>query len=524
MARTELFSQLKRLKATADFCEQQSLPSDEGIEIARTLSRRDILKGAATLAGATLLGPIASAVGRQGGPQPRIAIVGGGLSGLAAADRLRARGIAATIYEASDRVGGRCKSLRGFFPGQVAELGGEFIDTPHKTMLSYANEFGLTLEDVNKEPGAVRYFFGGQAYTEAEVIEQFRVLTRRMQPDLRASSGAPTAFDSNAADVQLDALDIRTYLQMRASDLPLIRAVLEEAYLAEYGLEANEQSSLNLLLFIKLSRNSKFKIFGTSDERYHVVQGNDAMASGIAARLPGPIVTGRRLEALRRTPAGAYELKFAGISTPVVADYVILTVPFSVLRNVALDASLGLSNGKRNAIQQLGYGMNAKTMVGFQGEPWLENQGSNGTAYADLAEVQTTWQTNPSLARATSILTDYASGDRGRTLNNRSVTQQVAAWLNDLDRVFPGSRASATRVGSGYRAVREHWPSNPLSLGSYTCYRPGQFTGLAGYEGEAAGALKFGGEHADSFYSWQGFMEGALLSGIRAANEVLADL
>jgi monoamine oxidase len=42
--------------------------------------------------------------------------------------------------------------------------------------------------------------------------------------------------------------------------------------------------------------------------------------------------------------------------------------------------------------------------------------------------------------------------------------------------------------------------------------------------GQAAGPLKFAGEHADSFYSWQGFMEGACLSGIRAANEVLADV
>jgi monoamine oxidase len=47
---------------------------------------------------------------------------------------------------------------------------------------------------------------------------------------------------------------------------------------------------------------------------------------------------------------------------------------------------------------------------------------------------------------------------------------------------------------------------------------------LARLEGESAGLLKFAGEHADSFYSWQGFMEGACLSGIRAADEVLADI
>ena len=70
----------------------------------------------------------------------------------------------------------------------------------------------------------------------------------------------------------------------------------------------------------------------------------------------------------------------------------------------------------------------------------------------------------------------------------------------------------------------EHWPTNPWSLGSYTCYQTGQFTSIAGLEGQSAGPLKFAGEHADSFYSWQGFMEGACLSGIRAANEILADV
>ena len=101
---------------------------------------------------------------------------------------------------------------------------------------------------------------------------------------------------------------------------------------------------------------------------------------------------------------------------------------------------------------------------------------------------------------------------------------QVGAFLDSFDVVLPGTKARAATSNAGYRAHLEHWPSNPLSLGSYTCYTPGQFTGVAGLEGEPAGLIKFAGEHTDSFYSWQGFMEGACLSGIRAANEILADI
>jgi len=67
----------------------------------------------------------------------------------------------------------------------------------------------------------------------------------------------------------------------------------------------------------------------------------------------------------------------------------------------------------------------------------------------------------------------------------------------------------------------EHWSSNPLSLWSYTCYLPGQFTTIAGNESKPIENIFFAGEHTNSFYEWQGFMEGALLSGIAAAASVL---
>ncbi len=112
---------------------------------------------------------------------------------LSAPTSLQAGGVVSTIYEGQPRAGGRCRSLRGFFPGQVAELGGEFIDTQHKTMLGLANRFNLPLEDVSKQPGEETFFFDGVHYTEADVIEQYRVFAPRMRADLKTSSGAPTS-------------------------------------------------------------------------------------------------------------------------------------------------------------------------------------------------------------------------------------------------------------------------------------------------------------------------------------------
>jgi monoamine oxidase len=69
--------------------------------------------------------------------------------------------------------------------------------------------------------------------------------------------------------------------------------------------------------------------------------------------------------------------------------------------------------------------------------------------------------------------------------------------------------------------VRQHWPTAPFTLGSYACYRPGQ-AGFSGSEGEAEGRHHFAGEHTS--VDFQGYMEGAVETGLRAADEILTAL
>jgi monoamine oxidase len=109
---------------------------------------------------------------------------------------------------------------------------------------------------------------------------------------------------------------------------------------------------------------------------------------------------------------------------------------------------------------------------------------------------------------ARAILTDYSSGIRGASLNPVLVETEAGLFLNDLDQIFPGALTGAARDAQGKLRVHlEPWPSNPFTKGSYTCYRPGQFTTIAGNEGKPIGNIHFAGEHANSFYEAQGFME-----------------
>jgi monoamine oxidase len=538
MAGSSWFRSLGEIMRTADFCSRRRIPTCEGLEYLSAqraqyrVSRREFLAGAGKLAAigaaAMSMDPLARAFAAAPTGSPiKVGIVGAGLAGLACAYELKRKGVIATLFDANHRVGGRCWSLRDFFPGQVAERGGEFIDTPHKTLLGYIQEFKLAVEDVDKQPGEVFYYFNGQHYPESLVVDEYRALVPALNSDLRKLSNEPTAANHTNEDVQLDRTSLAEYLDSRGAT-PLIKAVIEQAYKAEYGLEIDEQSCLNFLLFIHADRRSKFTPFGIfSDERYHVVDGNDRIAEGLRDRLPGQIQLDMRLARVFKTAAGKIDLSFAyGASTRQASfDAVVLALPFTTLREIDLHDSLGLPSWKIDAIESLGYGTNAKMMVGFNSRPWV-SLGGNGEAYSDLTNHQLTWETNPLMANASrGVLTDYSSGQRGATLNPNNPQREANRFLSDLDNVFPGALAAATRDARGRCRVHlEHWPSNPLSRGSYTCYRPGQFTSIAGNEGTPVGNLYFAGEHANSFYEWQGFMEGAALSGIQAANEILQDI
>jgi monoamine oxidase len=541
MARSAAFRSFARLMTAALLAERRhcsaqdalgSLEEHASTRSSRLISRRRFLVEAGAIGTALALGtmvPRESVAAKPMSPSLSVGIVGAGLAGLACADTLKTRGIRASIYDAGTRSGGRCWSLRGFFQGQVAEQGGELIDTLHKTMLGYARRFGLAVEDGTKEPGEVFYYFSGQRYTEAAVVTEFRDFVSVIRTDLRRLSREVIATDHTTDDAALDQISLLAYLEgQNATGIaagPVAKSAIIAAYEAEYGLAASEQSCLNFLLFIHPDRRSTFTPFGVfSDERYHLVDGNDRIIEGLTRELPGQITYDRTLLRVRRVSDGRIELTFQeGPRTTIVThDVAVLAIPFSTLRFVELDAGLILPPAQRQAILTLGYGTNAKTNIGFSSRPW-RTLSSNGTSYSDLSNHQTTWESNPTRGSDTrAILLDYSSGQRGARLNPTDLQIEVQRFLQDLNHVYPGAMEAAALIQGRYLAHLEHWPSNTLAKGSYTCYRPGQFTAVAGLEGVPADNLFFAGEHTNSFYEWQGFMEGAARSGITAARSILA--
>lgn len=518
-AHSALFASLGRIvRLSFQANQKHSPPVDEIVEIAAP--RRAFLKagfgGALTVAGA-LGGGWLTACHTSRRSAPRVVIVGAGIAGLHAAYLLKKSGVRADVYEASNRTGGRMLSARSLLaPGLVTELGGEFIDSSHADILALAQEFGLSLLDRQAKSETnlrTAYFFKGRHHSERQVVEAFRPYAARIKKD--AASLGESIDSSNPAAVALDQLSLGEYLD-KLGMRGWMREFMKVAYVTEFGLDEGEQSALNLITMIGTDLSAqKMEVFGDSDERYKVSGGNSSITEHLAQRLEGQIHLGQRLEALRNRGAG-YTLSF---ETPnrtaqdVHADFVILTLPFSVLREVRI--SVPLPSAKRRAIQELGYGTNAKILVGTTERIWRQQKYS-GEVFSDQP-FQFAWDNSQGQAGVAGGLTLFSGGKAGVDVGLDTAERQAQRLMVGLERVFPGTQATLNN-----KIARYHWPSAPYSKGSYACYRPGQWTSIAGSEIVPVGNLYFAGEHCSS--EFQGFMNGAAETGRLAAQALLATL
>ena len=541
MARNPLLRRIQTLFADFDEAERTGRPVNEiRSERRASLSRRDFLKAGGVVVGAAALNPSAAlaAINRAAVAQGRIAIVGGGIAGLNAALTLQDAGISSTIFEASNRVGGRMHSdTTSWINGQVSEHCGNLIDSGHKTILGLASRFKLATTDLlSAEPTQstdTNYFFGSY-YTDEQAQADFNPVWTNVKKDVNAAS-YPTTFDNfTEAGRLLDKMSIYDWIESRVPgghSSPMGR-LLDVAYNIEYGDVTQVQSSLNLIYLLGFSsRPGNFLLFGKSDERYWINGGNERLPKAIASALaPGSVQLNTALTRIARRADGAFDLtlKTGTTSTTRTFDRVILTLPFSVLRTLDYGAA-GFDERKKTAITQLGYGKNAKLHLQFNTRLW-NTQGpwglSNGSTNSDTG-YQNTWDVTRGQDGATGILVDYTGGGvplasfGGDPADPKVVARFASTFLKQIEPVYPG----ITQQWNG-RATLDVPLTDPYLLGSYSYWKVGQYLAFSGYEkarqpDPTTGKCHFAGEHCST--DFQGYMEGGASEGARAANEIISD-
>src|SRR4051794_28635827 len=265
---------------------------------------------------------------------PRIVIVGAGLAGLSCADALKQAGYTAALHEANaTRVGGRCWSDRtSWASAQVSEHGGELIDQGHTNVRQLAQSLGLTLDNLlaaEQNGTDPSYYFDAADYPSAEATTDLKAIWQQIHSDVSAAS-YPTLYNlSTQRGRELDAMSITQWIAnyVPGGAASKLGQLLDVAYNIEYGAECSQQSSLNMLYLLGYSGQGNLRIFGPSNEKYHVRGGNDQMAAGLAARLSGQITLGSQLVALKQgTAAGTWvvSLKQGSTTRDVTADHVVL--------------------------------------------------------------------------------------------------------------------------------------------------------------------------------------------------------
>ena len=451
------------------------------------------------------------------GTAPRICIIGAGISGLHAAFVLKQKGFLAQVYEGSSRIGGRMYSAQNILgTGLTTELGGEFIDSGHKDMLKLAKTFNLNLIDtrsaselnLNKQV----YFFNGIHYNEQQVINEFSLFANQIKQDIQSLSGIITADQHNANDQFFDNMSIAAYFD-RIGLQGWLRELLDVAYLTEYGLSIDRQTSLNFLFLISPKvNNNRFEIFGVSDERYKVLGGNQQICDELAGVMEGQINTGHELIEIKLNNSSSYELTFKvnNKTKTITCDVLLITIPFTLLRNVSIQPAW--PEWKRKAIFDIGYGNNSKLMIGFTNRYW-RNLGYAGYYFTN-SKLQSGWDNSQLQAPVIGGLTIYSGGNQALAVGNGSVNSQVNSHLPLLNQMFPG--AGANYNGKAERFI---WPDFKWSKASYTCFHPGQYTTIAGNEMKPVGNIFFAGEHCS--YDFQGFMNGGAETGRKAAEEII---
>jgi monoamine oxidase len=529
MARTPLAGALQAVVSALGEAVRRGVTAEQVQEerAGRGLTRRELLERAAAVGMAGAM-PFLRRSGMvragAGDPMaPRIAVVGAGLAGLTCAYRLKQEGLAATVYEASSRVGGRCYSHRGYFDqGQIAEHGGELIDTGHTQVRQLAQELGLDLDNLCRaEQNGTEplYFIGGEPYTVARATDDLKAIWQKLHGDLSAA-GYPTLYNRyTQRGWELDHLSIIDWINesVPGGSGSRLGQLLDVAYNIEYGGECAQQSALNLLYLLGYAGPGKLRLFGPSNEKYHVRGGNDQIASRLAALLEGQVRTAMRLAAIRLNGNGTYTLTFDSgiVSEDVVADRVVLAFPFSMLRSSVDYSRAGFSPVKQTAIAELAMGTNTKLNVQFTGRHW-QSLGCNGETYADTG-YQNTWEVTRGQPGTAGILVNYTGGNVGASFSSGTPAARAAQFLGQIEPVLPGLAARWNG-----KAHIDYWTGYRWTRGSYAYWQVGQYTRFAGAEGERSGNCHFAGEHTS--VDFQGYLNGAVESGERAAGEILADL
>jgi monoamine oxidase len=432
-----------------------------------------------------------------------VLVAGAGLAGLAAAHDLIAMGASVTVVDARDRVGGRVWTIRnGFIEGQHGEAGGDLIDESHHELRRLAEGNGLTLSRVLRRgwgqaapdaQGRVRAagqaVRGWERLSEAvsELADRYRLAEQRWD--------SPITADLARRSVSQWLDDIHADAELRATAVGL------------RGFFLADPEELSLLALVDQFASSDGP---AAEKTYRIDGGNDRLATVLAEPL------GERLRLATEVVAVSHRgrqvrasLKHRRQLTQVTTDFLVCTLPASLVRR--LPVTPALPPQQHQAIAALRYGRATKSLLQFSRRFW--RLPGRPTAYGSPMSFGAVWDANEEQRGTPGILTLLAGGAASDATNELVGREGVGALARSLDWLGSGK---AELVGS----YSVSWDADPCARGGYAFFDPAFSPALRSWLAQPCGRIFFAGEHTSQ--AWQGYMNGAVESGRRAAAEIVA--
>jgi len=429
-----------------------------------------------------------------------VVIAGAGLAGLSAARDLSKKGAGVTVIDAQARVGGRVLTRREpFLERQHVEAGADFIEEGQKEIRALAGQLGLRLVEIL--PGGftgIREVAGGRRIRGRRVWAD---LARRLGPEIRSLCLNEQRWDGAVAQA-IGRESVAAWLE-RTKAPKDVRAMA----MALRGFFLADPDELSLLAMV-----DQFAEVGPpgGEKTFRVKGGNDRIASKLAGLLGRRLHLQTILRRVRQTASGivAHVESQSGLAE-LAADYLICAMPATTARDVIFDP--GIPDLQRDAIHSLRYGAVTKTALQLDRVTWRKR--GKPRAFGTNLPLGAVWDGNEEQHGKHGILTLMAGG-RASLETREMLTAGGPARLIDQMSWLDLRNANLVAWDS------VSWENEPWSRGGYSFYHHQYNPALREWLARPFGRIFFAGEHTS--LKWQGYMNGAVETGLRASEEVTA--
>ncbi|PYR38346.1 MAG: hypothetical protein DMF89_10010 [Acidobacteria bacterium] len=432
-----------------------------------------------------------------------VLVAGAGLAGLTAARDLVDMGADVTVIDARDRVGGRVWTARnGFTDSQHGEAGGEMIDEAQREIRDLAGELGLKLIRILKTGfGYVRPGRDGRVrMAKGSGSLGWERLAKRLHEMTRLYRFAERRWDTPIA-ADLARQSVAEWLEQTHADEELRATAIG---LRGFFLADPEELSLLALVDQFSSDETRF------GPMYRIEGGNDRLPTLLAHRLGDRVRLKTELVSVSHRGRGIRAgVKRDRRQAQMHCDYLVFALPATLLRRIPITPALPAQ--QHEAFARLKYGRGTKTLIQFSQRFWRAP--GLPRAFGSSLPFGAVWDANEEQRGRSGILALLAGGSASDQTGAIAAREGAAGLARSLD--WLGSR-EASVVACHQTA----WETDPWARGGYAAFDSSFDPALRAWLARPFGRLFFAGEHTS--VQWQGYMNGAVESGRRAAAEVAA--